>query len=81
MSEESDLKPRRNNFMDMDITENFNLFIEEGNIFDFKKGARPLEKFIPSDPDSGLNNALQTDDFLDNSMRTGSKLTKRFFGF
>ena len=69
------------NPMDVDLTGNFDLFIQEGNAFDVRNKNRKLEKFIPNAPDDGLNASFNSDDFGINSKKTSDKITKRFFDF
>ena len=74
-------KSKSKNPMHVDLTENFDTFIQEGNVFDVRKGSRKLQKFIPNTPDDGLNSSFNADEFGINSKKTSDKLTKRFFNF
>jgi len=74
-------RARRKDPLDMSLTENFDLFIQEGNVFDVRDKSRKLNKFIPKAPDDGLDQSFDSDNFGINSKKTSDKLTKRFFDF
>jgi len=71
---------RKDNIFGLDLTNDFNLFIQEGNVFDIKKGSRPLEKFIPTSPEEGIDAGLGADNFLPSSRNTSKRLLDKFFG-
>ena len=74
-------KAKKKDPLDMNLSKDFDLFIQEGNVFDVKDKSRKLKKFIPKAPDDGLNQSFDADNFGINSKKTSDKITRRFFDF
>ena len=72
---------KRKDPLNMNVNENFDLFIQEGNVFGVSEKTRKIDRFIPKAPDDGLDQSFDSDNFGINSKRTSDKLTKRFFDF
>lgn len=56
----------------------FGLFIDEGNVFNIRKGTRKIDRFIPNSPAGGLERSFEVDKFAPSSIRTGKRIA-RFF--
>lgn len=73
-------QPKRKN-TDFDFTKQFDLFIQEGNVFGVRKTPKKLSTFVPPSPDVGLDRSFNANKLTLSNKNSSVKLTKRFFNF
>lgn len=56
----------------------FSNFIDQGNVFNIRKGKGKIERFIPESPQAGVEGAFEADKFTSSSVKSGRRIGKLF---
>lgn len=56
----------------------FEVFIDQGNIFDVREKTKKVQRFIPRSPSDGLEDGFGTEQFVPSSTKDGKRIGKMF---